>query len=72
MRRSINLQPSPRKPVPLRKAIGILILGFASGFCVVTAVLTLSDTHQFTVKVAALFAGALLAVAAALLLNRFL
>ena len=60
------------KPVPLRKALGIVLMGFASGFCVVTAVLTLSDGHQITAKIVALLFGAVLALVAAFLLNRFL
>lgn len=60
------------KSVPLRKAVSIVLTGFVCGFCVVTAVLTLSDTHAITAKIVGLTAGAVLAAVGAFLLNRFL
>lgn len=60
------------KPVPLRKAVGIVLMGFACGFCLVTAVLTYSDAHEITARIVALAFGAVLAMAVAFLFNRFL
>ena len=60
------------KPVPLRKALSIVLTGFACGFCLITAVLTYSDHPLITVRIVALGFGAVLALVAAFLLNRFL
>ena len=60
------------RPVPLRKAVSIVLAGFICGFCAVAAYLSYSNNHRFTTGMVGLVGGSVLALVGAIALNRFL